>query len=122
MEQKLQFVLQTFSETAGKRVFVFEGIAPDWTRTVLSVSADLTLARKYGIRLQELPLLCRTVLEQSYDGGTRTFSYTEDEMRIRADAAAARELAATRKRPPRRPVNGAQVAPNRQFVSGNRPL
>lgn len=116
--KKLQFVLRGFSDTAGLRVFAFEGIAPDRTRTLFTVSADLALTRKYGMRLQELPLLCLTVLEQCHDGGKqRAFSYSEQEMRRYADAAAARELAAKQRKPPRRPasdrVGAAWRAPSR---------
>ena len=99
-----QFVLKGFSQVVGLRVFVFEGIAPDRTREQFTVSADLALTRKYGIRLQELPLLCRAILEGGDEGGEkRTFSYTEDQMRLYADGAAAREEAAKRRKPPRRP-------------------
>jgi len=101
----MQFVLRGFSQVVGLRVFAFEGIASDRTRAMFTVSADLALSRRYGIRQQDLPLLCRAVLERCHEGvETREFAYTEDQMRLYADGAAAREEAAKRKKPPRRPT------------------
>jgi len=101
----MQFVLRGFRQMMGFRVFAFEGIAADRTRAMFTVRADLALSRTYGIRLQELPLLCRAVLERRYEGGEkRAFAYSEEEMRVFADSAAARLEAAKQKKPPRRPA------------------
>jgi len=103
---KIQFVLKGFSQIKGFRVFAFEGIASDRTRAMFTVKADLDMSRTYGIRLQELPLLCRAVLERTYFGGEkRAFAYSEEEMRLFADSAAARQEAAKQKKPPRRPAS-----------------
>jgi hypothetical protein len=118
---KIQFVLEGFTEVQGSRVFTFEGVASDRTRTALTVKADLTLVRKYGIRLQELPLLCRAVAERNYLGGKkRTFAYTEDEMQQYAAGAAARDLAARMRRPPRQP--GTSLAGNAAAAGANASL
>ena len=102
---KVQFSLVGFTQDVELRVFAFEGIAADRSRTQFTVSADLALTRRYGIRLQELPLLCRTVLEQGHNGGEqRAFAYTEEEMRQYANDVAAREEAAKHRKPPRRPA------------------
>ncbi|MDX1984628.1 MAG: hypothetical protein SFV51_30430 [Bryobacteraceae bacterium] len=100
-----QFVLKGFSQETGFRIFVFECHMPDRTRTPLTVKADMALARKYNIALQELPLLCREILER-YDqaGGDRTFTYTEDDMARHSTERAARAEASKRKHPPRRPA------------------
>ncbi len=101
----MHFILRGFSEVTGFRIFAFEGVATDRTRTPFTVRTDLALARRYGIRLQELPLLCRAVLERCHLGGEkRTFSYTEEDMRLYADDAAARAEAARQRKPPRRPA------------------
>jgi len=100
----MQFVLMGFSEAVGFRIFNFEGVASDRTRTAFTVKTDLALTRRYGIRLQELPLLCREVLERRDDEQKRAFTYTEADMSIYADVAAARDKAQKRK-PPRRPVS-----------------
>jgi hypothetical protein len=102
---KMQFLLTGFSQDMGFRVFAFERIAEDRTRTPFTVKTDLALTRRYGIRLQELPLLCRAVLERPHeDGEKRAFAYAEEDMRVYADCAAAREEAAKHRRPMRRPV------------------
>lgn len=102
---KMQFILKGFSQAMGFRVFAFEGIAADRTRTVFTVRTDLALTRRYGIRLQELPLLCRKVLERRDEGeNKRTFTYTEEDMCLHAsDCAAARDAAAQKRKSPRRP-------------------
>jgi hypothetical protein len=103
---KIQFTLRGFSQVVGLRVFAFEGIAADGKRQLFTVSTDLSLTRRYGIRLQDLPLLCRAVLERCHEGGeTRAFAYTEEDMRLHADGAAARAEAAKQRKPPRRPAS-----------------
>lgn len=102
---KTQFILRGFSHALGFRIFAFEGVASDQTRALFTVKTDLALTRRYGIRLQELPLLCRAVLEHRHEGEIkRSFTYTEEDMNLFAASAAARQAAAKQKRPPRRPT------------------
>ncbi|MBN9657995.1 MAG: hypothetical protein J0H49_07440 [Acidobacteria bacterium] len=102
---KMQFVLTGFKETLGARVFQFEGVAADRSRTPYSVTTNLAMSRQYGIRLQELPLLCRSVLEQGYETTTNhAFTYAEADMSRYAECAAARAEAAHRRKAPRRPL------------------
>lgn len=102
----MQFTLRGFSQIMGYRVFTFEGVAADKTRALFTVKADLALARRYGIRLQELPLLCREVLNRRHDGSERrAFAYAEEDMCLFANAAAARAEAAKTRKPPRRPAS-----------------
>lgn len=98
----MRFILTGFTEEMGFRVFAFEGIDEDRTRTSFTVSADLALIRRYGIPIQELPLLCRSLLDRSEAGGeTHTLTYTEEEMVVRANERAAdRDKAAHKKKPP----------------------
>ena len=101
----MQFILTGFTHDTGFRVFAFEGIAGDRTRTEFTVRMDLALIRKYGIRVQELPLLCRGLLEQRVEGGEeRTMTFTEDRMRLHADNCAA-ERAQKKKSTHRPPTN-----------------
>jgi len=101
----MQYVLTGFTHDVGFRVFAFQGIGEDRVRTDYSVRADLALSRKYGIRVQELPLLCRRILEQHDESDSqRAFTYTEAAMRLRADFCAA-EAAAQKRKSPRRPAN-----------------
>ena len=104
---KEQFVFKGFTQVREFRVFAFECVAPDWTRTRFTVRTDVALTRRYGIPLQDLPLLCRAVLEQLREGEEqRAFTYTEDDMRLFADGAAARKAAAKPRKPPRAPSSG----------------
>jgi hypothetical protein len=110
----MQFILTGFTQDREFRVFAFEGIAADRVRTPFTVRADLALSRTYGIRLQELPLMCRSILEHREEGTEQTenaLTFTEDAMRLHAsNCLAARALAAQKKKAPRRPAtetNGA---------------
>jgi hypothetical protein len=110
-ERQMQFTLTGFTPRAGFRVFAFQGVAQDQSRSEFTVSADLSLTRNYGILVQELPLLCRELLEQrSEAGGTdRALILTEDDMRLRADHRASDKAEADRRKslrktPPRRPA------------------
>ena len=99
----MQYILTGFTHELGFRVFAFEGVGDDRVRTEYRVRADLVLVRKYGIRIQELPLLCRRLLEQrDGDDPQRTFTYAEDAMCLRASADAA-QAEAQKRRSPRRP-------------------
>jgi hypothetical protein len=101
----MQYVLTGFTQDMGFRVFAFEGIGEDRLRTKFTVRADLSLIRRYGIRLQELPLMCRGLLDRRTDGEVmRSLIFTEDDMTLYAkNSQAAREAAAQKKKPPRRP-------------------
>ena len=99
----MQYILTGFTHEIGIRVFAFEGIDDDRLRTRYRVKADLVLARRYGILIQELPALCRSMLEHRPDMDQRTFTYAESDMRLHADAVTARHAAAVKAKPPRRP-------------------
>lgn len=102
----MQFVLTGFTQDMGFRVFAFEGVAADRVRTKFTVKAELALIRTYGIRLQELPLLCRGLLDRS-DGGVEIVSltFTEDQMRACADERTlARDNAVKKRKQPPKPT------------------
>lgn len=103
----MQFILTGFTQDKEYRVFAFEGIAADRVRVPFTVRADLALSRTYGIRLQELPLMCRGLLEHREEGEQESaMTFTEDAMRLHAsNSLAARLLAAQKKKAPRRPAN-----------------
>ena len=102
----MQFVMTGFTQDNGFRVFAFERISTDRKRTPFTVSADMDLVRQYGIRVQELPLLCVALLEEQLEGDeTRAWTYTEEAMQAYATSSKARILAAAnKKKPPRRPM------------------
>jgi hypothetical protein len=114
----MHFVLNGFSEDSGFRVFTFDGIPADRLQLVrmpFTVRIDLALSRKHGIRLQELPLLCRSVLERGDgDPDKRSFTYTEEDMCDHVERGARDEGAKHAKHRPVSPrVGAAWRAPER---------
>jgi hypothetical protein len=106
MSAVMQFILTGFTQDLAFRVFAFERLGSDRVRTKMTVKADLALTRRYGIQMQELPLLCRNLLERSDSGaGAHTLTFSEDDMCLHAkDRASAKEAAAQRRKSsPRRP-------------------
>ena len=96
----MQFMLKGFTQHSAFRVFEFDCIEPSLPRTQFTVRADLDLVRRYGIRVQELPLLCRSVLEtRNASDMARAFTFTEEKMIAYAKDAAAKQLAAQKKKP-----------------------
>ena len=124
----MRYILTGFTHELGFRVFAFEGVTDDRARTAFTVRADLALMRKYGIRTQELPLLCRGLLERLADGDRqRTLTYTEEDMCLYAATCnAAREAAAQKKKVPRRPpsenLGAAWRSPQAQLDARREPL
>jgi hypothetical protein len=107
----VHYILTGFTHRIGFRVFSFDGVAADWVRTTYSVRADLTLARKHGIRVQELPLLCHGILERrSEDDQQRAFTFTEDDMTVHANLVSA-ALEANKRKASRRHFAAAAAEP-----------
>ena len=78
----MNILLAGFKDRNGARHFSFECVAADRSRTAVTVGADMELARKHEIRLQELPLLCVQFLEALGEEGPRgEITLTEDRMR-----------------------------------------
>ena len=95
----MRFILTGFTQDMGFRVFAFEKVGEDRTRTAYMVRADLALTRRYGIRMQELPLLCQALLERCENSaGTRRFTFTEEDMSKYANERAAEANALMEKR------------------------
>jgi hypothetical protein len=87
----LLYTLTGFTHDLRFRVFTFEGVGEDRIRTAYRVRADIALLPRYGIRVQELPLLCRGILERRDPGDKQdTFTYTEADMSLEASARDAR--------------------------------
>jgi hypothetical protein len=112
---KMRFVLTGFSHNAELRVFAFEGITVDGTRINFSVSADMSLSRRHGIRVQELPLLCLRFLEQHDTGEKRNLTFAEEDMCVYVNNCAAEREAAQRKRAPRRPPGNVATRTEWQY-------
>jgi len=98
----LQYLVTGFTQNTGIRVFAFDHVGASYARTPYSVEADLSLARKHGIRMQELPLLCRAVLERRLDDDDqRAFTFTEHDMSVHQNAVHA-DAEARKKKPSRK--------------------
>ena len=99
----MRIIFVEFEQITGVRQFMFDCISDEKLPAVrTSVSADLALARKYGISLQALPLLCRQLLESMpADSLTTPVSLTEECMvQIRKTTALPGSMRATRPRTP----------------------
>jgi hypothetical protein len=100
MRMNVGYTLTGFSHDLGFRVFTFERIV-DHVRTAYVVRADLALARKHCVPIQELPLLCRTLLERRREGDSaRLYTFGEAEMCEYENVRAARRAAEMEKRRP----------------------
>lgn len=102
----MHFILTGFTQDSGFRVFAFEGISAERVRTSHTVRTDLGLIQRYAIRIQELPLLCRSLLERheaAGDAGPLTF--TEEDMVLHARDCAAARLTASQRKSPRKPAS-----------------
>jgi len=98
----MRFTFTGFRQEGGSRVFSYEALGEDRVRTRFTVRVDLELSRRHGIRLQELPLLCVSVLERR-TGDERDLVFTDEAMaRSVVDAAAAHEAEVARTAPQKR--------------------
>jgi hypothetical protein len=97
----LEFHFIRFDQTDGVRRFAFDCVDSDRARTQVVVRADLSLARKYDIRLQDLPLLCSKLLAGlPVERLAAAVTLTEGEMR--AVQTASRVVVDAKKRKPGR--------------------
>lgn len=98
----MNFAFTGFFQDGGYRVFSYETLPKEHGRHKFWVRADLALARRNKIQVQELPLLCRAVLEDRGEvEGERTLTYTSAEMTLHANARAT----ADEKRKSRKPFS-----------------
>lgn len=98
----MRFTFTGFRQDGGSRVFSYDAVGEDRVKIRFTVRVDLELSRRRGIRLQELPLLCVTVLERR-TGEERDLVFTEEAMaRSVEEAAAAQEAEAAKAAPPKR--------------------
>ena len=103
-----QHVLTGFTHESGFRVFTFDRVNGKGSRTKCIVRAEMALVREYGIPIQDLPLLCRGLLDHIEDredeSDALSITFAAEAMRGCADErAAARTAAANRRKPPRKP-------------------
>jgi len=99
---KRQFFLTGFTQAAAIRIYAFD-CRVDALRIGYTVEVDLALISGFGIRIQDLPLLCRELLQQRAQlDEICTVVFTEQRMRSHAEKlAVAREEAEHKKKQPR---------------------
>lgn len=79
----MEYQFTGFSHNGEFREFAFFGVDDDRNKTPFKVVADLGLSRKYSIAVQELPLLCKRLLERLPEGsGSRTLTFAESDMKM----------------------------------------
>ena len=106
----MTYTLAGFEDGAGFRRFTFQCVDADRVKSTILVHADVALARKHEIRLQELPLICLQLLEGlNSDEYGAVITLTEDHMIAIQTAARTAADKKTRK-PPRRPQHEAGQA------------
>jgi hypothetical protein len=98
---KRQFLLSGFTQTASIRIYAFEGRL-DAARVDCTVEVDLALIPRYGIRIQDLPLLCRGLLQQGgWPDEMHAVVFTEQQMRSHVETLAMARVEAEHKKKPR---------------------
>jgi hypothetical protein len=100
----MEYQFTGFTHNGEFREFAFSGVDEDRNKTPFKVIADLALSRKYNIAVQELPLLCKRLLEQLTDAaGGRTLTFTEVDMQLVVTARQASQRQNVHKKIQRRP-------------------
>ena len=100
-EQLWHFVLTEIRTFDNVRRYYFDVVAEDRSRRQVTVGADLDLIRRCRMPLQELPLLCRRLLEGHTE--IETMMFTEIDMERYASERTAAANALLQKRKARRP-------------------
>ena len=102
----MEFVFTGFRQDSDVRSYTFQIISADRTKSKVTVGADLSLIRKHRIPLQELPLLCRRLLETNGPGKSSTVMFTEKDMLgYVSERVAAEHVAELKRRAHRTPVS-----------------
>jgi hypothetical protein len=107
--------LTGFHQTNGIRYYVYQGQHDDGSSSEFTVGVEVRLLQKHGIGLQELPLLCRRLLEkQNPDASLRAVTFAEDLMKEQADQRAALKQAAQDKKKTYRRLRPAHFGRDRR--------
>lgn len=95
---RVRFALMGFDQDAAIRQYAFQGMT-DGIHTNFTVGVNLALIPSFGIHIQELPLLCRKLLERQVEGQeNHALTVGEGEMRVYADDREMAQGARERKR------------------------
>ena len=104
----MEFVLTGFRQDRSMRHYAFESVSAERKREACSVCADLSLLHKHKIPLQEVPLLCRRLLEGAEPGARQKLVFSEAEM-LRYTISRAAKLEAGMQRKRHRPPVSSRV-------------
>lgn len=87
-------------KTTGIRQYIFQGLVSDGTRKGFFVTTDVALLTKHHIQIQEVPMMCLRLLENSAElqPQLELFILTEADMLAYLSAKAAVKEQATSKR------------------------
>lgn len=111
---RMSFVFRGFQQTNGQRTYTYDGVAADRSRSEFTVLVELAMLRRHKISLQELPLLCRAVLdsEAALPCEQRSYAFGEVQMCVQDAYAAAKAEAAQKRRkaPKRAPAHNPEHA------------
>jgi hypothetical protein len=106
----VEFFLTGFQQDANIRRYAFERTGDGRANTRFTVGVDLATVRRYGIPLQELPLLCRRLLEdRNAPTQAAALTFSEEDMAGYANRRAARAQEAEAKRRARRPIHSRNI-------------
>lgn len=76
----ISYIFTGFRQADAVRQFAFDCVVDDRPSGRVTVGADLSLARKYHILMQDLPLLCRRLLETGDGLSPVSLIFTEADM------------------------------------------
>jgi hypothetical protein len=65
----MQYLFNGFQQSGTVRSFAFTVFSQDVPRTQVAVGVDTTVSRRFGVSLQELPLICRQMLTETFAVG-----------------------------------------------------
>jgi hypothetical protein len=100
----VEFVLAGFRQFDTVRQYYFDAVGENRTRKRVAVGADLDLVRRYRIPMQELPLLCRRLLDAHAKAESIMFTERDIVQYVKERAAAA-DASQERRRARRPPVS-----------------
>lgn len=92
----MPYTLSGFKQIENIRHYRFDGVNADRSRQQFVVGVDIELIRRYRIQLQELPLLCRAVLERGE--GIQSMIFSEADMQRYADERTTADAEALKRR------------------------
>jgi hypothetical protein len=92
----MTFSFVRFNQAGNTRMYAFDGVEDKGRPTRFTVEVNMDLVRTYSISLQELPLVCRRLLDTVSQAQTLTLAETLTEERMRTLHRAAQDVVRAR--------------------------